>query len=129
MSQGKEFLRDEEASFVVERIKKALGPDMERLFDEILGPKGTEDLVRFLAVSQRCMEAREEKGLTVREAASLLKVPQYHLRGIEGTRGISIHPATLEKYIDFLGLGDWFDEWKRGNSDVYQRLMRRKGYR
>lgn len=126
MSRAKEFLNDQEVSLVAERIKKALGPDFERLFNKILGPEGARDLIRFLSISRRCMKAREEKGLTVKEAASLLKVPQYCLKGIEGTRGISIHASTLDRYIDFLGLRDWFEEWKADNPDVYQRLVERE---
>lgn len=85
MPGGAEFLNDREAGLVAERIKKALGSDFERALDKFLGPEGAKDLIRFLAVSRRCQKAREEKGLAIKEAASFLKVPQYHLRGIEGT--------------------------------------------
>lgn len=82
MSRAKEFLNDREAGLVAERIKKALGPDFERAFDKFLGPEGAKDLIRFLPVSRRCQKAREEKGLTIKEVTSSLKVPQYHLRSI-----------------------------------------------
>jgi hypothetical protein len=126
MPRGKEFFNDQEVSFVAERIKKALGPEFERVFDKFLGPEGAKDLIRILPVSQRCRKAREEKGLTIKEAASMLKVPQYRLRGIEGTRGISVHTPTLDRYIDFLGLRSWFEDWKVINPDVYQRLLQRE---
>lgn len=125
MAGGDEFLNDREAGLVAERIKRALGPDFERAFDNFLGPDGARDLIRFLPVSRRCMKAREEKGLTIKEAASSLKLPQYHLRGIEGTRGLTIRVATLNRYIDFLGLRPWFEAWKADNPDVYERLAKR----
>ena len=111
---------------MAERIKKALGPEFARAFDKFLGPEGAKDLIRFLQVAQRCTQAREEKGLTIKEAAFSLKVPQYHLRGIEGTRGISIRVTTLNRYIDFLGLRDWFEDWKVNHPGVYRRLAEKE---
>lgn len=122
MKGNKEFLNDQEASLAPERVKKALGSDFEQLLDKFLGHDGAKDLIRFLPVARRCAKAREEKGITTRDAASLLKVPQYHLKGIEGTRGINIKINTLNRYVDFLGLRNWFEDWKRHNLDVFQRM-------
>jgi hypothetical protein len=119
------FLTDKEAGLVVNQLKAAMGPGFSSLVEQCGGDNWQKDLVRFMPVSRSCKEAREKKGLSIKEAALALKVPQYRLKAVEGERAISIDPGVLEEYIKFLGLHSWFDNWIRANPDVYARLKQK----
>lgn len=77
-------------------------------------------------VSGMCLSQREKKGFTLKQIALSLKVPQYRLKYIESSSVKNISVDILEHYIDHLGLRKWFDEWKKCNLDVYERLSKRK---
>jgi hypothetical protein len=116
-----ESIDKQQADLIFDRIKKGLGPVIAALFDQY-GLDG-QRLIRFMPVAARCREAREDKGLSIKQAAAKLKVPQYRLKAIEDQGSAAgIQPDILERYIDFLDLREWFTRWVKKNQDVYDRM-------
>jgi hypothetical protein len=77
-----------------------------------------ERSIRFMAVSSRTKARREALGLTLKQAAGILKVPQYRLKAIEEGRQQEILPEVLEAYLRLLGLKPWFGQWRKANPQV-----------
>ena len=48
------------------------------------------------------------------------------LKDIEKSGVKTITVDILERYINFLGLNEWFNSWKKNNTDVYERLSKNK---
>jgi len=118
--QDKSGIIDEEtAGLIVERMREVLGPIFSTA--ENFGINAQE-LVRSQSLFHACKGAREKKGLAVKQAAAVLKVPQYRLKAIEGDAGgSSIRADILERYIEFLELGVFYGEWKKANKDIFAR--------
>jgi len=115
--QDKSGIIDEKtAGLIVARMREVLGTVFSTA--ENFGVNAQE-LVRSQPLFHTCKVTREKKRLTVKEAATFLKVPQYRIKAIEGDGGCSLIRADiLERYIDFLDLGVFFSEWKRANKDI-----------
>ena len=80
------------------------------------------ETVRSQPLFHACRAAREKKGLTVKDAAALLNVPQYRIKAFEGEESrSSIKVDILERYIHFLGLGAFYKKWEKANKDIYAR--------
>ncbi|MCM8771330.1 MAG: helix-turn-helix domain-containing protein [Candidatus Omnitrophica bacterium] len=116
--KGKEFIDDKTAEKITCLIDTALGQDLTKR----LGRDFSKDMIRFHPVAQKCKQIRQEKGLTIKQVATSIKVPQYRLRAIEDSSLRYILFDVLKRYVDFLGLTDWFILWKDKNKDVYRRL-------
>jgi hypothetical protein len=61
-------------------------------------------------------------GITIKQAAEKIKVQQFRIKGIEGDYGGVVTREALDKYINLLGIRNWFDTWVKVNRDVYERL-------
>ncbi len=101
------ILTDDEVSAVADAIRKAFGTSAAKV--------DLEQTVRFLSLSKACQGAREQRGLSIKEAAALLKVPQYRLKAIEQGSLRLIEPDTLRAYVGLLELGAYFEEWTAAN--------------
>ena len=103
-----------------EGIAKLFGP---RIMSN-LSSRGSSirDGVRFHSVGASCTEAREQRGLTLRDAAQHLRAPQYRLRAVENSSLAEIKPEILKQYIGFLKLDSWLARWARANSELARRL-------
>jgi len=109
-----------QAGLLVKRVNKALGPDVAAMLSASgLNPN---HLIRFLSIASRCRCRRQEMGLSLKEASQQLRIPQYRLRAIEAGMLPQIALASLHAYIQFLGLGNQFARWRRGNTDVYEEI-------
>lgn len=115
------ILSDHEVKFLTSAIRKCF----PKIFDGSIMPSGfdLEALVRFDAVAQRCRIARESRGLTIKEVASNLNVPQYRLKAIEAGHLRELRPAILEKYLGFLSLQRWFARWAKVNQALFKRIF------
>jgi len=107
------ILNDEEIKAIVFLAKKTFGQTfsdktVERDFS-------FENMLRFRAVSARCRDARIRLGLSIKETALKLKVPQYRIKAIENASVQEIVPEALLKYVAFLGLEKWFHRWTTAN--------------
>ena len=69
---------------------------------------------------------REEKGISLKEASSNLKIPLYKLKYIETTGILDIELDILEKYIKYLGIEKEFNEWQKQNQDIYKEMGKKK---
>ena len=121
--KDKEFIDEDMAGFITDKIVEAM-PTLKGAIDKYnMNPK---DMIRFQMVSEMCWAERERKGLTFKQISVALKVPQYKLKDIEKSGVKTITVDILERYINFLGLNEWFNSWKKNNTDVYERLSKNK---
>ena len=84
-------------------------------------------MIKFRPVSDMCIKERKKRSLSIKQAALAIKVQQYSLTNIETPHVRQIRLKDLDKYLDFLGLRDKFDEWKQKNTWFYESLGKAKG--
>ncbi len=114
------IIDEETAGLIVERMREVLGPAVFSM-SENFGINAAET-VRSQPLFHTCRAVREKKWLTVKKAAAFLNVPQYRIKVIEGEgSSSSIKADILERYIDFLELGAFYEKWKKTNKDIYAR--------
>ena len=116
--EHEEFIDEKTAEKIICLIDAALRLDLTKR----LGKGFSKDLIRFYPVGEKCKQVREEKGLTIKQIAKLMRVPQYRLRAVEDSSLRYILFDVLEQYIYYLGLTHWFIQWRNKNKDVYRRL-------
>jgi len=110
----------EEADFLVGKMREMLGPDITRILDQSdLNPN---HMIRFRYIADMCRKTREQKGLSFKKISASLKIPQYRLKQIEEGVPDKINSDILQKYIEFLGVKNDFEEWLKDNRDVYDGL-------
>ena len=81
-----------------------------------------EDSIRLISLQAKCKEAREKLGLSIKEVAAKLKAPQYRIKAVEGGGPKQILPDVLGKYIGFLELEDWLQQWADANPKLAEKL-------
>src|SRR5712691_1823877 len=110
------ILSDAQVELLTEAVHELLGQE----FVSASSGRGfnTSRGVRFMAVSARCTAEREHIGLTVKQAAARIKVPQYRLKAVEGGRMSEIRPEVLARYVSFLGLNSWLGRWAKMNGTL-----------
>jgi DNA-binding Xre family transcriptional regulator len=114
------ILTDEEVSEVGESAQDALGADIVKLMRSLgLEP---EESARMSSLANRVSEARCKRGLSVKEAAAQMKMPQYRLKDIEAGMVNRIRGDVLEQYVRFLGLKRWVAKWAAANPDLATKL-------
>ena len=74
-----------------------------------------QDNVRFISVATRCQEARVKKGINIKGASFVLKIPQYRLKAIEDGGISRICSNDLNAYVKYIGLYTWYKRWKCEN--------------
>lgn len=114
------IVNSEQADLLLTLAKKQLGPDLACMIAN--SPINMNHLIRFMGVAGLCRARREEKGLSFKEISSALKIPQYKLKAIEENSVMNIVPDILDKYIEYLGLGEEFGKWLEENREVYEGL-------
>jgi hypothetical protein len=78
----------------------------------------SESIIRLMSLKAQYKEARESLGLSIKEVAVTLKVPQYRLKAVEKGTGHQIKPDIFWKYCDFLDLEDFTKKWIAVNRDL-----------
>ncbi len=107
------ILTDAEVAALGALLRASLGPEVVRIADRVgVDP---EKLLRFRPLSVRCAAAREQLGLSIREAARRLKAPQFRLKDIEQGRFFAVQPEVLRRYVGLLQLEAWFRRWRAAN--------------
>jgi hypothetical protein len=114
------FLNDDLVADVTEIVAASLGPSVMGLAESY--GVSLEDVVRFQAVTRRCVEARERAGLSLKDTAKQLGAPQYRIRDIESGSFKQIDTMVLRMYLEMLGLTSWYAEWSRANPALANRL-------
>ncbi len=109
------ILTDDEVSAAADAMRETFGT--------LAATVDLEQTVRFLSLSKACQGAREQRGLSIKDAAALLKVPQYRLKAIEQGSLKLIEPGTLHAYVGLLELGAYFEEWAAANPALRQSFL------
>jgi hypothetical protein len=105
----------------VTRLMKAMLGDSVMSIGRRLGLRPA-DLVRFMPVAARLAEAREARGLTVKGLAKRLGAPQYRIKQIESAEIMGLDAPVLARYVDAMGLREWFGQWESANRSLARRL-------
>ena len=116
----REILSGDEVRVFARMMKATLGPELVKE-GRRLGLSVEEDL-RFGSIAGQCRLAREMRNLSIKDAATALRVAQYRLRYIEESSIKNIDGAILVRYLDFLGLNAWFRRWKARNPRFAKKL-------
>jgi hypothetical protein len=114
------ILNDDELAILANGIRQLVGESVT-LAVEAYG-LDVEAILRFMPVAERCRSARARKGLSLKDAARALRVPQYPLKDIEGNRVGVVDQAVLILYIELLDIKQWFSRWKAQNRSLYESL-------
>lgn len=123
------ILADDEVRIVAgmfrKTIRETLGEDAFSKFGDV----EAADFVRWASLRHTCQEAREELGLTIRDAALALKIPQQRLRAIEDGDNLDFEPPAAWRYFEFLGIQAWVKRWTAANHALAERagLVAMKG--
>lgn len=113
-------MNDDELAILANGIRQLVGENVS-LAVEAYG-LDVEVMLRFMPVAERCRIARVRKHLSLKDAARVLRVPQYRLKDIEENRVGKVNQAVLILYIELLEIKQWFSRWKAQNSSLYESL-------
>ena len=119
------ILNKREVKQLAEGLRKLLGQSVMRAADA--HGLDVESMLRFWSVAEKCREAREERGLSLKDSASSLKVPQYRLKDIESSHVNAVDGAIFKSYVELLRLRRWFGQWARHNRALHARILRNAG--
>jgi len=114
--KGDHILSEDEVEEMTRLLSEILREDFPHLPEEALDK--VEENVRLEPLRKRFQSAREYRGLSIKEAAAQLKVPQYRLKAIEELNVSEIKPDIFRKYSALLGLDDWVSEWAAANKKL-----------
>ena len=84
-------------------------------FDRIPQRPDIESGVRLGSLAKQCEARRGQMGLSIKEAARLLRVPQYRLKAIEAGSVGGIQGKVLRDYVSRLGINAWYKRWNKAN--------------
>lgn len=118
--EGK-ILKREEVQTVSRLIRGALGEELMRTIASL--GVDVETTVRFSLVGHQCKTHREQRGLSLKEVAAHLRMPQYRIRSIEEGRLRQVNGDVLRRYVGYLGLTKWFNRWLQENQDLAKQLF------
>jgi hypothetical protein len=121
------ILTDAEVRFMVRRMQNILGPEFLKTVSH--HNVRLEDGVRWGSLQARCEDEREKRGLTLKEASSHLKIPQYRLRAIEAGTLREFKAEFAGRYFQYLGIESWVKRWARANAELARRAGIRRGPR
>ena len=116
----RKILLEDEIRLISQRLKEVMGQPFIDLTEQY--GLNLEDNLRFQTVTVRLWEVREDRGMSLKNAAAALKVQQYRLRDIEDGRLKNILRDVLINYVGFLKLKRWFGRWKGANPAVIWRI-------
>ncbi len=116
----RKILLEDEIRLISQRLKEVMGQPFIDLTEQY--GLNLEDNLRFQTVTVRLWEAREDRGMSLKDAAAALKVLQYRLRDIEDGRLKNILRDVVVAYVGFLKLKRWFGRWKGANPAVIWRI-------
>jgi hypothetical protein len=115
------LLTDEEVQFLAEKSKRLMGEPVVGMLKQYgISP---EDHFRFHPLAVRLASARAERGLDLKAAAAALKVARFRLGDIEGSRTKDIDSGLLVRYVEYLGLKNWFGRWKKANASLAEHMQ------
>ncbi len=108
-----EILTDQQVENTVRLMHDHLGEGFVALAGKLSFDFG--ESVRLHPLHARVVAARVARGLTIRQVATELCVPQYRLRAVEEGTSRTIDPDVALAYVGFLGLARWARRWAAAN--------------
>ncbi|HLC41989.1 MAG TPA: helix-turn-helix domain-containing protein [Methylomirabilota bacterium] len=99
--------------------RRVFGPELADLLDT--SRVKFEDVIRWSSLGARCQRARADRGVTIRDVAIALKVPQYRLQAIEKGALRELKTTIARRYFQFLGIESWVRRWSRANRELARR--------
>lgn len=118
--KGHRILSEKEVEKITQLLQDFLRLEFPHMPEKFI--ESAEETVRMHSLRKRFQSAREETGLSIKEIAAQLKVPQYRLKAIEGVSGSEIKQEIFQKYSEFFGLEDWVSEWVNANKKLADKL-------
>jgi hypothetical protein len=82
----------------------------------------SERIVRMMALSAKCKETRTKRGLSIKDVAGQLRIPQYRIKAVEDGSMLELDPSCLRSYVAFLNLKRWVRQWGNTNPELAKRL-------
>ena len=111
------ILNDAEVEFLAAQVRELLVTEFAQLFAE--RPRTRfEDLARWRSIAARCQQARDERGLSLKDAAAAAKVPRYRAEATEKGSLHEIRADLARRYFSFLALERWVTRWIRANPEL-----------
>ena len=114
------ILFDDDVAAIVAAAEAVVGPGVVAMADRLGVDRDAK--VRLLALQVKCRNAREKTGLSLKQAAARLRVPQYRLRAIEHGVVREIDADILRAYVRLLAVGPWFRRWSAANANLAARM-------
>ncbi len=114
------ILTGAEVKALAKVLRAALGPTYAELASG-LGVRA-EDGIRFRAVAAKCFLSRESRGMTVKDVAATLRVPQYRINAIDRCLLREVRGDILQRYATFLDLEAWLSKWTAANLGLARKL-------
>ncbi len=82
-----------------------------------------DDALAYASVKDELIAEREARGITLKQAASSLRVPRHRVSAIEAGRLGEIDPKVFTRYVEWLGATRWFARWKKAQPALAARLL------
>lgn len=114
------ILSDEEVSVAVEALRAWIGRTFPGMPPEALGD--LDHTVRLMSLGARLKMAREERGLSLKDLAATLRVPQHRLKAVEEGHEHHLKGEFIERYAAELGQRAWLDDWIAANAALAAEL-------
>ena len=121
MRRKTSILTDAEVAVAAAVVREMLRASFGDHFSVYLSDRRSEDIIRWSSLTARCEQERDRQGLSIRDAALRLGIPQYRLRAIEKGRVGEFTPEMARRYFDHLRIKAWLRRWTSANREVAER--------
>ncbi len=112
-------LENDLATLLAEHTRELLGGEVSALAES--EGISSEDTLRYMSLSAHVIDAREERGLSIRDVSRRLRVAQYRLRAVEEGSFGQIQADAFAKYVDFLSVSTFVFSWVDNNPELAER--------
>ena len=114
------ILSDEEVDLLARAMRAVLGPAFAEIPRHLT--VRVDDIVRWASLTARCEQARAERGISIKDVALALRLPQYRLKAVEAGTLREIKGEVALQYFRFLGMERWVKRWARANRELAVRV-------
>ncbi len=116
----KGILTERDVQQAVDAINGMFSPEIRAMIQRFgVDP---EMVIRFSTLGSHCSKRRVELGWDEKEAARKLGLPGYRVQAIESGSQREMSQVEIRLYVDLLGLGEWFEKWRKVNRQAFASL-------
>ncbi len=123
MSNGEsrivKILTEDEVKAILAEVREKLGEAAVQA--ALAAGRDLEGMVRFFPVTERCQKVREDKRVSLDDAAQAIDAKPEAIQAIETADLPRIQPGTLHRYLSYLKIDRWFSEWSKSNPQLASR--------